>query len=524
MSETASSFFDPRVAVIECASSRYLETPPFHPDVQYPEYRFGADAVSAEPNPAYAGVRDVFRVLDFDVARYGTPQWNPLGALIRPGDRVVVKPNYVQHVNYSERDYNSVVVHTSVIRAVIDYVLIALAGRGEVVIADAPLWDADFDEIARRMRLAELRDFYRRQGVMVGLLDLRRMRVVQKHGLVVSREYNREMIERSCVVDLAGRSEFAGFEPHAQRLNGMDYDRLETVRHHSGGRNEYCVSRVFLDADVVISLPKLKTHKKAGITVSMKNLVGINVDKNYLPHYRIGMPSEGGDEYPELPQGFRRVVHRILRRSIDFFLMKHERLTVPLLLPLFSLLGRVNRLFRRSRPESRLASTHPGYNQMVINSVYEWFLGTPVRAGNWEGNDTIWRMIVDLNKILVYADKEGRLRDTPQRRHFALVDGMVAGAGEGPMNTEPVHAKVLLGGFNTFHIDTAAAQAMGFAPERIRSIAGAAAAHALPLCSTRETTILSNRAEWAGGIPPSKSLGFTPPPHAWSSIVAEGRP
>ena len=32
------------------------------------------------------------------------------------------------------------------------------------------------------------------------------------------------------------------------------------------------------------SLPKLKTHKKAGITCALKNLIGINGNKEYLPH------------------------------------------------------------------------------------------------------------------------------------------------------------------------------------------------------------------------------------------------
>ena len=52
-------------------------------------------------------------------------------------------------------------------------------------------------------------------------------------------------------------------------------------------------------AEVLISLPKLKTHKKVGVTLSLKNLVGINGDKNYLPHFCIGTPDEGGDEFPD---------------------------------------------------------------------------------------------------------------------------------------------------------------------------------------------------------------------------------
>ena len=60
------------------------------------------------------------------------------------------------------------------------------------------------------------------------------------------------------------------------------------------GTHEYLISRSAMDADVFINLPKLKTHKKVGVTLSLKNLVGINGDKNYLPHFCIGTPAEGG--------------------------------------------------------------------------------------------------------------------------------------------------------------------------------------------------------------------------------------
>jgi len=32
----------------------------------------------------------------------------------------------------------------------------------------------------------------------------------------------------------------------------------------------------------------LKLHRKAGITCALKNLIGINGNKEYLPHHRLG--------------------------------------------------------------------------------------------------------------------------------------------------------------------------------------------------------------------------------------------
>src|SRR4029450_3442025 len=56
-----------------------------------------------------------------------------------------------------------------------------------------------------------------------------------------------------------------------------------------------------MDADVLINLPKFKTHKKVGITCALKNLVGINANKNWLPHHTEGTPDLGGDQLPATP-------------------------------------------------------------------------------------------------------------------------------------------------------------------------------------------------------------------------------
>ena len=35
---------------------------------------------------------------------------------------------------------------------------------------------------------------------------------------------------------------------------------------HSAGRHRYLIAREIIEADLVINLPKLKTHKKSGVT------------------------------------------------------------------------------------------------------------------------------------------------------------------------------------------------------------------------------------------------------------------
>ncbi len=47
------------------------------------------------------------------------------------------------------------------------------------------------------------------------------------------------------------------------------------------------MSKSPLVADVFINLPKLKTHKKCGLTVNLKSLVGINANKNLAAALRV---------------------------------------------------------------------------------------------------------------------------------------------------------------------------------------------------------------------------------------------
>jgi uncharacterized protein (DUF362 family) len=62
--------------------------------------------------------------------------------------------------------------------------------------------------------------------------------------------------------------------------------------HH--GAHRYLVSNTVLDADVILNLPKLKTHMKTGMTGALKNFVGIIGSKDFLPHFRAPLIHGGG--------------------------------------------------------------------------------------------------------------------------------------------------------------------------------------------------------------------------------------
>lgn len=80
----------------------YNNEPPFHPDTHYPELSFSD--VSSMPNHPYRLLRELFVKLGLDIKNYGGLQWNPLGTIIKPGQTVLLKPNFVLSFNSSGDD------------------------------------------------------------------------------------------------------------------------------------------------------------------------------------------------------------------------------------------------------------------------------------------------------------------------------------------------------------------------------------------------------------------------------------
>ena len=80
-------------------------------------------------------------------------QVTDLFGAIRSGDRVVIKPNWVRDIHPEGLDLYGLITHPALIRAVVDEVYDALGGVGEIIIADAPIGDADFENLRRVTRI-----------------------------------------------------------------------------------------------------------------------------------------------------------------------------------------------------------------------------------------------------------------------------------------------------------------------------------------------------------------------------------
>lgn len=433
------------VAVVRLARAEYPSQVPYHPSEQYPEYPFGS-VLSSDANLVYAAVRQLFHDLGYDKQRYGTAAWNPLGHLIQPGMTVVLKPNFVLSSHKSGKDLFAIITHPAVLRAVGDYVWLALQGRGRLIIVDSPQYDCNWEELLAVAGVDKVIGFYQAQsGPMAALYDLRPYWSRWKHFASMLEPLLGDP-EGSMVVNLGKRS--ALYEkPRADKLYGAVYHREETIVHHSGETHEYQVARTIMNADVVISIPKLKVHKKVGVTLNVKGLVGINTNKNYLVHYSITPPSEGGDQYPD---GLFTPVEKMLI-STERWMYDH------LLAPRNPVLEKIHRsIYWLHNHSTRRLGLKVDEKKRLLD------------AGNWYGNDSAWRMSVDLLRIFLFADHAGQLQSTPQRRVFSVIDGVIGGDVNGPLTPDPVPSAVLLAGENVLATDIVATRLMGFDPFKVK--------------------------------------------------------
>ncbi len=425
--------------------------------------------VSVQRGPDHYRDRAAVRALvDKALAALALP-----AAFIQPGDRVVLKPNWVKE-NDERRPgpgaWEHVVTHPVVIEAVVRWAAGRLEGRGEITLCDAPQTDSSFARIREYCRLDDVvagceRDF---PGVTVRLLDLRPEEWHAVDGVTVSKTALPGDPLGHTHVRLDAGSEFVGYAGLG-RLYGASFDMAETNARHQGGAHEYLLCRTPMAADVFINLPKLKTHKKVGLTCALKNLVGINGNKNWLPHHTEGTPAQGGDQFPADTAKAR---------------MEH------------ALLGTAKRWVKRSRVLSRLFVPLKKGGRLVFGDTQR-----VVRSGNWHGNDTCWRMVLDLNKCLFFHGPDGGPRARPLR-YLAVVDGIVGGEGNGPMSPDPVACGVILAGTHPLAVDCVAAELMGFDWSRLRMLARAFDMRAPSFASFRpgEIEVVSNEPAWCGGL------------------------
>ena len=217
-----------------------------------------------------------------------------------------------------------------------------------------------------------------------------------------------------------------------------------------------------------------------GLTCALKNLVGINANKNWLPHHTEGTPDQGGDQFPAATTK-AKLEHSWMGRAKRLVYGK------PLLSRMLVPLKKIGRLFF-------------GDTQKVV------------RSGNWHGNDTCWRMVLDLNKCLFDFDGAGQPRSKPIR-YLAIVDGIVGGEGNGPMAPDRKPCGTIIAGTHPAAVDMTAAMVMGFDWEKLRLLKNCFSMKERSFVSFQPSDIqvASNKPEWDGPLGQATDwFGFVP--------------
>jgi uncharacterized protein (DUF362 family) len=319
------------------------------------------------------------------------------------------------------------ITHPLFIKAVLKEVFAAKPSR--VMMGDAPIQLAEFGEITGtgRPQTSDINN-----SCPVEIIDFRRC-VVDKSGRA---DFDKRGLEHYVLFDLGHDSLLEPISEPRGRFRITNYDPHALAQTHRPGCHQYLLAKEPFEADVIINLPKLKTHKKAGITAAVKNLVGINGNKDYLPHHRIGGSAQGGDCY-EGRFFFKRLAESFLDISNS----------------------------RINRPDHSfwgLCATGAIGLQRAIHPHVNTSL-----EGSWYGNDTVWRMVLDLNRIALYGKIDGTMSSTPVRSVYSLTDGIIAGHHNGPLSPEPINMGAVTFACSSLFADMAHAALMHFDWQKI---------------------------------------------------------
>ena len=387
----------------------------FNTATEYPE---GLHLDIASDKNIYDSFRTLLYDMGLDKKNYGKSTWNPFSEFIKLNDKVVIKPNLVNHINgILENGTDCLITNFSILRPIIDYTIIALKGTGSIIVGDAPVQECIFEEVTKLYGLKDAIKIYNSNGYNIKLKDFRK---------------NDNLNVECILVNLGDDSSLVDVDKYAKKYAITNYDLKEMHKHHSNRKHEYLIAKDVLEADVLINVPKPKSHRKAGMTACMKNFVGINARKEYLPHHRNGSIAFNGDEYPE-----KSVIKKMWSITKNYTYTKNK-----IIMFFLKLLDFAQLVLKKNR----------------------------YKEGSWYGNDTIWRTILDINKIVLYTDKNGKITNKKQRTIFNVADMIICGEKEGPLLPSPKKVGYLIAGFNQLNMDKAISNIIGFDENKIKYI------------------------------------------------------
>lgn len=347
------------------------------------------------------------------------------------GKSVLLKPNWVKHCE-KPTDELCLCTHENFILAVLEEILSMHPKK--VLIADAPVNLCRWDILLSEGFLDEIDRLQKQFNIEILIKDFRRTISDFKTNTIIT---NRVPMDEYVIFDTGEKSHLEPITTDDNRFRITNYNPDDMKNYHGHGMHKYCIVRDFFDYEVVFTLPKMKTHQKAGFTNALKILVGINGDKDYLPHHRMGAANHGGDCYKD---------DSLLRRLGEWASDQKNRN-----------LGKWK------------------YWPYIIATKICWILSRPepgmTLGASWYGNDTIWRTVMDIQMIAQYGsvdlDGKGLINEKKQRIVYSICDGIIGGQGDGPLYPTPLPLGVVAISDNPYLMDVVGGTLLGINVDKI---------------------------------------------------------
>lgn len=329
---------------------------------------------------------------------------NPFGEIIRPGDTVVIKPNWGTQYLFPKP-----VTHPGVVVPVIEYAV--KAGASKIILIEGPM------------------TLYRSQKYFWGPAFVNVHALLQelrKRHPQVEFRFQDANDDQFVWVELGDASTFSGVydvpqldhDGHTGFVRDIFFNAADATGYSPGKYKLgiYAIARSYLEGDVFIGVPKLKTHGWSGITAALKNLMGMNL--RTTSHF---LPPDAMKEYQKMSD-FRTYRESPLRDVPHY---------------------------------SRASWDGKGFvNRKLIG--YE--------------NDILWRSLSDLNKLIRYADKNGKMHSTYQRRYAVVVDAIIGTDRGGPVSPSTVESNAIVAGFDPVAVDAACLRLMNWNSRYVRLV------------------------------------------------------
>jgi uncharacterized protein (DUF362 family) len=340
--------------------------------------------------------------------------------------KILLKPNWVYH-NENENDVLCLTTNVNVILAVLEFVL--LLKPRSVIIGDSPIQACNWELLLLDSFKDKVKILQEINNIIINVVDFRNEKWEQKRTLQKNCRNKSDYI----LYDLTGESLLEPLSVQNKEFRVGDYNPEETIKNHKKGTHKYLIAREVIEADIIVNLPKLKTHQKAGVTNGMKNHVGTVGEKAYLAHHSSNLSESGGDCYPG---------NNLIRMGAEYFSEISFKYKGKGWYYLFHYLSSI---IWRVAPKSDYASL----------------------SGAWYGNDTVWRMVLDIYKIISFGTLNGNLLSSPQRKIITISDAIIAGQGEGPLKPSPHSMGMVSISNNDMFLDIVMASLMGFDVRKI---------------------------------------------------------